>query len=445
MLSRKMFTLLLGASLILSSSNSLASIGANCADYSSYSFGNPSAEEQIHLELINRARANPTAEAKLYKLSSVTEGVTNTDKMSTSAMQPLTFNAKLYAAALAHSKDMANNEYFDHTSQGTGKSPATRIKDAGYNYSRVGENLAFTASSLAMDQGASSIKMHGDLFIDRNYPGRGHRVNILTPEYKEIGVGLAFGLRGRLNAYYVTGNFAASRDSQCHFITGVVYDDKDNDKFYSVGEGLSNVQIKVDGAGNSTTKTSRSGGYGVPVQNGTYKVTFIHSTLGNYSQNITVKDKNIKLDVLASKLASGSISVPDPSPSLPVSVVNIADNSLSIQAMEADGFSEKFDVNAKYISSNSMDTATLQSIHAKVQLITKMQGSALDMTIFAIDSLTPVTSTNSGAKYTPPSFVQVYELHVKEGSNLLQKLEVMFIYVEAGGKGYLVVYGTKNK
>ncbi len=51
-----------------SQSISLLAIGAiailadPCLAQSSYDFGNPSAEEQAYIELINRARANPPAE-----------------------------------------------------------------------------------------------------------------------------------------------------------------------------------------------------------------------------------------------------------------------------------------------------------------------------------------------------------------------------------------------
>jgi hypothetical protein len=430
-----------------------------CTNYNSYYFGNPSAEEQMHLELINRARANPVAEAKIYGLSSVTEGIDSSSlsSISTKAMQPLTFNVKLYKAAIAHSKDMADNEYFAHNSQGTNKTPAQRVEDQGYDYLRTGENLAYTATTASIDKGESSIKLHGDLFIDEDYPGRGHRVNILSPKFKEVGVALAFGIRKtRFNSYYVTDDFAAYFPSRCHFITGVVYDDNDKDNFYTIGEGVKGVKIALENT-SSTTTTANAGGYGVPVENGTYKVTFTHSTLGSYSKTVTVSEQNVKLDVLASKFVSGSVNTTpddtatddtgstdtDATTQYAVSTYDVDTTDLSIKAMAADGFTDMYDVESVYAPIPSLSTSDANTIKAKVEFVTKMTGSADNMTVFKLTSLAPAQSKIRGATYTMPSLVNVHELHLTQNGAVLDKLEVLFIYVEASGQGYLVIYGTK--
>ncbi|WP_353572474.1 CAP domain-containing protein [Candidatus Albibeggiatoa sp. nov. BB20] len=440
-------TLLLGSF----SFSAMAADPKACSNYNSFYFGNPSAEEQMHLELINRARANPKAEAKIYGLSSVTEGIDSDDlsKISTSAMQPLTFNVKLYKAAIAHSKDMADNEYFAHNSQGTNKTPFVRIEeDQGYNYLRAGENLAYTATTASIDKGESSIKLHGDLFIDDGYPGRGHRVNILSPKFKEIGVGLAFGIRkSRFNTYYVTDDYAAHFDSRCHFITGAVYDDNDNDNFYTIGEGVKGVEIALENT-SSTGKTANAGGYGIPAEDGIYKVTFTHSTLGSYSETITVSGQNIKLDVLASKFASGNADTntdTDTTTQYAVSTYDINTTDLFIQAMAADGFSDMYDVGSVYAPISSLNANDVNTIKAKVELITQITGSADNMTVFKLTSFAPTQSDIRGATYTVPSFVEVNELHLTQNDTVVNKLEVLFIYVEADGQGYLVIYGTKEK
>jgi hypothetical protein len=456
-------TLLLGSL----SFSAIGAVGKACPDYNSYYFGNPSAEEQMHLELINRARANPKAEARIYGLSSVTEGVTDVSKMSTNAMQPLTFNYKLYLAAKGHSKDMADNEYFSHYSQGSGKSPFDRIEDQNYNYARGGENLAYTATTASIDKGESSIKLHGDLFIDEGYPGRGHRVNILSPKFKEVGISLAFGIRkSRFNSYYVTDDFASSADSACRFITGVVYDDNDGDKFYTIGEGVKDVQIAIKDT-SSTTKTANAGGYGIPVEDGTYTVTFTHNTLGSYTKTVTVNGNSVKLDVLASQFASGSTSDDDTGSTgddtgstgddtgstgddaatqYAVSTYDATTTELFIKAMRADGFSFKLDVGAIYASDLSATDANI--IKSKMEFVTGLTGDAKDMTVFKLTSSVPVESSKHGATYSmtsKASFVEVHELHVTQDGVVVSKLEVLFIYAEASGRGYLVIYGTKPK
>ena len=55
---------------------------------------------------------------------------------------PLTWNAQLGAAALEHSNDMATQRYFNHTGK-DGSDVGVRSRRAGYNWSRVGENIAF--------------------------------------------------------------------------------------------------------------------------------------------------------------------------------------------------------------------------------------------------------------------------------------------------------------
>jgi len=421
-----------------------------CTNYDGYHFGNPSAEEQMHLELINRARANPKAEARLYGLSSVTEGVEDTSKMSTSAMQPLTFNYKLYKAAQGHSKDMADNEYFSHYSQGTNDSLFDRIKAQNYKYLTAGENLAYTATTGSIDKGESSIDLHSDLFIDDGYPGRGHRVNILNPKYKEVGVSLAFGIRkDRFNTYYVTDNFASYFDSRCHFITGVVYDDKDGDKFYSIGEGIKDVKITFENS-DSTGKTYNAGGYGIPANDGTYQVTFTHTDLGSYTESITVNGQNIKVNVLASQFKSGSAGdtdtdpVPEPTtPEYAVSTYDVGTTQLTITAMAATGFIDMYDVTSVHAPTSTISTADLNTIKGKVELITQTTGSADNMTVFKLTGIKPVQTETRGATYTPPAMVEVHELNLTQGDTIVNKLEALFLYVEADGQGYLVLYGTK--
>src|SRR6478735_7313557 len=53
----------------------------------------------------------------------------------------LSWNDQLEAAAFNHSKDMAQNNYFSHTSP-NGDKAGNRIRQAGYNWMAYGENIA---------------------------------------------------------------------------------------------------------------------------------------------------------------------------------------------------------------------------------------------------------------------------------------------------------------
>ena len=87
----------------------------------------------------------------------------------------LRFDARLTAAAQAHSEDMVNRNYFSHTSP-DGRGPGDRAAAAGYpNWS--GENIAGGyPTPAAVVQGWMNSS--------------GHRANILNCQSKAIGVGL---------------------------------------------------------------------------------------------------------------------------------------------------------------------------------------------------------------------------------------------------------------
>lgn len=99
----------------------------------------------------------------------------------------LTVEARLTAAALAHSTDMAARDFFAHESP-EGRSVADRVTAAGYAYRIVAENIA------AGQRDAAEV-VTGWM----NSPG--HRANILNPELRQIGVGRAAG--GTYGTYWV--------------------------------------------------------------------------------------------------------------------------------------------------------------------------------------------------------------------------------------------------
>src|SRR3569623_241520 len=75
--------------------------------------GDPTAEEQNVLEVINRARANPTAEGTRLGID-IKEGLTATQMSQVGPRPPLAMNKILLGTARVHSQDMWQNNYFDH-------------------------------------------------------------------------------------------------------------------------------------------------------------------------------------------------------------------------------------------------------------------------------------------------------------------------------------------
>ncbi|PYJ06583.1 MAG: hypothetical protein DME25_06315, partial [Verrucomicrobia bacterium] len=108
-----------------------------------YSIGQPTDEEQLYLEYINRSRANPPAEGvrlatttdpdvlSAYSYFSVDLSLLQSEFNTNPVAPPLAMNAKLLASARLHSGDMLTNDFQGHN--GTdGSTFDQRITAQGY-------------------------------------------------------------------------------------------------------------------------------------------------------------------------------------------------------------------------------------------------------------------------------------------------------------------------
>ena len=193
---------------------------------------------------------------------------------------------------------MFTNAVQNHTGSG-GSDPGTRMTNAGYSWTTYGENIFSYATNVweghagfEIDWGAGTGGMQG--------PPRGHRVNIHTASFREIGVGVTDGSNtvsgNTVGPQLVTQDFA-STGAGTPFVTGVLYYDLNGNGFYDPGEGVGGVTVNVSGSSYYAV-TANSGGYSVPMpaSNGTYNVTF--TGLGfNYGTTATIAGlKNVKTD-----------------------------------------------------------------------------------------------------------------------------------------------------
>ncbi|MGG4153944.1 CAP domain-containing protein [Peribacillus muralis] len=90
----------------------------------------------------------------------------------------LSWDKRVKVTAQDHSKDMAVNQYFNHTNL-EGKSPFDRMEDDKIKFRMAGENLAAGQNS--------SIFAHEGLMNSI-----GHRENKLQKDFQSLGVGVAF-------------------------------------------------------------------------------------------------------------------------------------------------------------------------------------------------------------------------------------------------------------
>jgi len=100
--------------------------------------------------------------------------LTNLERTSR-GLAPLREHPVLTAAARAHNDDMARNDFFSHTGS-DGSQPWDRARAHGYNFSTFGENIAYGY-------------MTPEQVVRGWMASEGHRQNILTPDFRDIGVG----------------------------------------------------------------------------------------------------------------------------------------------------------------------------------------------------------------------------------------------------------------
>jgi uncharacterized protein YkwD len=94
-------------------------------------------------------------------------------------LSPLRFNESLRALGRSYAVEMMSHGFFSHTSAIDKSTPGERAQKAGVEYQVFGENLAFSPDVYLAHQGLM------------NSPG--HRANILSTEYKEVGIGVIDG------------------------------------------------------------------------------------------------------------------------------------------------------------------------------------------------------------------------------------------------------------
>ncbi len=269
-----------------------------------FDHGAPSAYEQLMLELINRARREPAAEATRLGIS-LNDGL-DPGTITDDPKPPLAFHPLLIQAAREHSQWMLDTDTFSHTGVDA-TNPGERMELAGYVFSGSwswGENLAWAGSTGEIDIEEHTVMLHESLF-----ESPGHRTNICNSSFDETGLGILTGLFRaandvEYNATMITQKFALSGATPSPLVLGVVYNDVNADGFYNVGEGISGVTVVIED-GDWHTVTSDSGGYALPYlhDDQVMQITFAG---GGLAQPVTVEveksGQNLKVDLEISGL-----------------------------------------------------------------------------------------------------------------------------------------------
>ncbi len=264
---------------------------------------NITAESQLMVELINRARANPLAEAARLGVG-LNEGLAP-GTISSAPSQPLAVNQQLINAINAHLNYLfSNNVGLSHIGAG-GSSLGGRASAAGYPWTALAENLAIINRQPGYNDSTGGVNfLHELLFVDAGYPGRGHRVNLLNGVYKEIGAGTLVGsypFAGFANTSYLVGQDFGTRAGNSFFTGVVITDAIVRDNFYTIGEGVGGAVITATRISDNavfTAVTGGAGGYSIQLPPGTYNVTASGGplTAARTVTGITVGTQNVKVD-----------------------------------------------------------------------------------------------------------------------------------------------------
>jgi Ca2+-binding RTX toxin-like protein len=259
-----------------------------------------SAAEQYGIELLNRARLNPVAEAQRYHVP-LNHGVHGDDRISTRQKQALAPDQVLDESASKHSSWMLSADTFSHSGAG-GSTEQQRMKMAGYQFSNgiswsYGENLAY------VDAAGRSLETLIETQHRMLMQSDAHRPNILRDSFREIGYAQVMGdFRGSRGSM-LTQDFA--HRSTDIFVTGVAYNDKNGNNFYNMGEGQKGIRFSEVGGG--SVSTASAGGYGLQVEAGRSVVISIgpdgsygtvELDLRNEIPNQIQSYQNMKLDLV---------------------------------------------------------------------------------------------------------------------------------------------------
>jgi len=249
------------------------------------------AEEQLFVYLLNRARHDPAAYAQEVGLGNLLDAV--------ASQPPLAVNNNLFDSTDFHAKDMADSNYFSHQNPVTLEWPNRMARDAGYvlpaNFLDADNNIESIAA------GSTTAEFTLRLLIeDLNVPGVGHRVHLLATNaffqlHREIGVGHAYNANSTYGDYWAI--HTAYRTGANPFLTGVIFNDLDLDGRYDLNEGLPGITLTVGGA---KYYTNAQGGYSIPATAGSRTLTVQGAGFtGTATATVDVTNQNVEVDFLS--------------------------------------------------------------------------------------------------------------------------------------------------
>lgn len=132
---------------------------------------NPSSGEKVDLRFTqNEVKVDELAEEAMLAMVN--------DERTKAGAGKLSLSVELRSVAREHARDMFARGYFSHNNP-DGQSPFDRMEKANISFTSAGENLALAPNVYLAHQGLM------------NSPG--HRKNILSPDFRKLGIGVIDG------------------------------------------------------------------------------------------------------------------------------------------------------------------------------------------------------------------------------------------------------------
>ncbi len=277
----------------------------------------PTGLEQEMLQLVNRFRTDPQGELtrlvdRLNPISSperyieqeleywgVSGSALARQWTGLAAVPPLAWSEALFASAHVHNAAMIRNDDQQHQFPGQAD-PGERMREAGYNWRRWGENIyAYPRSNL---------EAHGGFVIDwgagpygiQDPPG--HRDRLLNASFQHIGIAITNvgdDSSSKVGPLVVTQDLGQPMVAGDAYVVGAVFEQIDGSPWYRSGSGYGQVTLTFEGTGGTFQVTSMSaGGYQVQLPPGTYRGFATGETLPTMlvSDEFVIDRSNVALD-----------------------------------------------------------------------------------------------------------------------------------------------------
>jgi hypothetical protein len=287
----------------------------------------PDGNEQQMMWLMNRARSNPTQEGVWLAATGdvQVEGAINFWNVDLELMKaefksyqkkpPAAFDARLYAAAKAHSLNLIEQDAQNHDGQ------VELVNQSGFVFEYF--------RGIVFSYARSAVHCHAGFNIDWGpndddtgmQPDRGHRMAVMSldnprttniVENMDANVGLAVvpctESGKNVGPLVISGDLCKARTSAANhynrFIVGTVWQDTNGNDQYDPGEGMDGITVTPD-HGTYYAVTADSGGFAIPIITaGNYEVTFQGPGINpDVTRSADVAGQSVLLDLLYTSLA----------------------------------------------------------------------------------------------------------------------------------------------